>query len=785
MIFTCVFSLVVFTIQGEIIPEYASVIEERTTLFMHDKRNGVPLWQNATTSELHDVRMEAASGGMIRRKRDWMIPPISIPENNKGPFPKELVKMKSTAAKSMKMIYKITGAGADLPPRGLFIVNKYSGMLSVTKELDREETQQYVLTTHASAEGQDYIETPINIIIKVIDQNDNRPVCTQNPFTGNVLERAKQNVPVTQVTADDLDDPETENSIIRYKLVRQEPIGGVFHIDPVSGVISLASFGTLDRETNPVHTLAVKAADMDGQGLSSTCTVVIHVTDSNDHAPSFSQKTYASTVQENKAGEIVARLPVTDRDEPLSVNAVTKFTIIKGNEEGFFNISTGPNKMEGIITTTKGLDFEKVRSFSLVLMVENEVPFAVPLSTSTATVTISVLDVNESPIFEHAGKQVSVFEDLPVGSNITKYTAKDPDTEREQRIRYMLQKDVAKWLDITEDTGHVTVRSSLDRESSFVKDGQYMVLIVAYDNDNEPTTGTATLVIELMDVNDNAPVLEQRRLQMCSTEPKPVRLTITDADGPEYGAPFSVDLHKEYHINWTVTSNSSSSAVWFLSPRRYLAAGEYQLLLRVYDSQMLFQDSSLVVEVCDCKGDDVTCVSGIQAASISTLFSFVLAAIFCLLVLLLLLLLLRRKCAGKREHFIHQEQDRGNILCYNEEGGEEDQDYDMSLLQRRPEVFCTDIAPMALPPVFYRLHREENEDIVNFIDDNLCTADDEHFVAPYDSVLVFGYEGEGSDAGSLSSLQSSSSDGDQDYKQLQHWGPPFKRLADMYAGEED
>lgn len=50
------------------------------------------------------------------------------------------------------------------------------------------------------------------------------------------------------MTAKDIDDPETANGIVRYKLVRQEPNGGVFQIDPTSGVISLATIGILDRE---------------------------------------------------------------------------------------------------------------------------------------------------------------------------------------------------------------------------------------------------------------------------------------------------------------------------------------------------------------------------------------------------------------------------------------------------------------------------------------------------------------------------------------------------------
>lgn len=51
-----------------------------------------------------------------------------------------------------------------------------------------------------------------------------------------------------QVSAKDLDDPNTFNGIVRYKLVGQEPRDDAFRIDPVTGNISLASIGILDRE---------------------------------------------------------------------------------------------------------------------------------------------------------------------------------------------------------------------------------------------------------------------------------------------------------------------------------------------------------------------------------------------------------------------------------------------------------------------------------------------------------------------------------------------------------
>lgn len=52
--------------------------------------------QNSTTPETHDALMRVIPrpyNGMIRRKRDWLIPPVSISENDRGPFPKQVVKV--------------------------------------------------------------------------------------------------------------------------------------------------------------------------------------------------------------------------------------------------------------------------------------------------------------------------------------------------------------------------------------------------------------------------------------------------------------------------------------------------------------------------------------------------------------------------------------------------------------------------------------------------------------------------------------------------------------------
>ncbi|KAM3870595.1 B-cadherin [Diretmus argenteus] len=732
------------------------------------------------------------SNSLSRTKRDWVIPAINFPENHRAHYPKAMAQIKSS--KLVPITYKISGPGADQRPQGLFVVDRQSGMIYVTQPLDREKQDKYILSAHALMEGTK-AEEPMELIINVLDQNDNRPEFTHNPFHGRVSESTATDHSFMTVTAVDRDDPNTENAIVRYRILAQVPAvprPHMFAINSVSGVVSVVAEG-LDRETHPEYKLIIEAADREGAGLTASCTAIISITDSNDNAPQFTITSISISVPENELGREVVWLKVTDQDERGSPNTYTKYSIIEGNDRGHFNISTGPSKMEGILTTVKELDFERVPVFTLLVVVENEVAFSRPVSTSTATVTVRVEDRNEPPVFSPAEIHMLRSEDAAVGSTVTDFTAQDPDTARKQSIRYQLRDDAAKWLSIDKNTGQVKVKSSMDRESSYVKDGKYTVLILAYDNDTVPATGTGTLVVSLLDVNDNAPVIKQRKATLCDRDPVPALLDIVDPDGPGNTGPFTVELQGEHRINWTISTNSTRN-VAALAPKRAMSPGDYNVLMRVYDAELLFQDSTLDVEVCQCQGAVSTCFIPHPAprAHIPSLATGVLGVIFAILLLLLLLLLFLRRSSSEKDGPLFEEAVRDNIFCYDEEGGgEEDQEYDLSQLHRgldhRPEVFSTDVFPNAQTLLHYRLRPQEDEELCNFIEDNLQAADSDPTAPPYDSLLVFDYEGVDSEAGSLSSLNSSGSDEEQDYQNLVHWGPCFSRLANLYTtrSEED
>ncbi|XP_053127566.1 B-cadherin-like [Hemicordylus capensis] len=732
--------------------------------------------------------------GLRRQKRDWVIPPISCSENERGPFPKPLVQIKSNKDKETAVFYSITGEGADRPPEGIFTIVRDTGVLQVTRPLDREVKARYVLFSQAvSANGQQ-VEDPMEIIIKVTDQNDNRPKFTQSVFEGSVAEGATPGAPVMDVSATDADDGvDTYNGVVTYSIVSQEPPqpnGHMFTINNATGLISVFSTG-LDREREPKYTLILQATDDLGRGFGTTGTAVITVKDQNDNPPTFDPLTYEAAVPENEPGYLVARLTVTDADEEGTSAWKTQYLIVKGDEGGNFAVTTDPQSNAGLLKTTKGLDFETKDKFVLQVTVVNEAPFSVTLPTSTATVTVRVEDVNEAPIFVPPEMSVEKSEDLPIGGLVATYTAEDPDKFLQQTIRYSMGNDPANWLKINPDSGMIESKAQLDRESEYVRNDTYTAIILASDNGSPSRTGTGMLLLRLQDVNDNGPEPAPKNFDICSRNPKPQVLNIVDKDLPPNTYPFVAELQSGSGANWSVQVNDDHTLTLKLT--KTLEPGDYGIAIDLADAQGLSKQTTIKARVCDCDGTAKNCerrayaVGGMGVPAILGILGGILA----LLILLLLLLLFVRKRKVVKEPLLPPEDDmRDNVYYYDEEGGgEEDQDFDPNLLHRdlaaRPEVTRNDVVPTLMPAPQYRPRPANPDEIGNFIDENLKAADTDPTAPPYDSLLVFDYEGSGSEAASLSSVNSSDGDRDQDYDYLHDWGGRFKKLADMYGGGEE
>ncbi|XP_074695340.1 cadherin-15 isoform X3 [Strix aluco] len=711
--------------------------------------------------------------GLRRVKRAWVIPPISISENHKR-IPHLLVQIKSDKQQPGGVIYSIKGPGVDEEPLGIFSIDKFSGKVFLNAMLDREENDRFRLKAFALDLGGMTLEDPTDLEIIVVDQNDNRPLFRQDVFTGRVVEGAEPGTCVMTADASDADDPETDNAALRYSILEQGA-AGMFSINATTGEICTARPG-LDRETVGVYNLTVQAADMSGDGLTTTATAVIYLDDINDNPPEFTKEEFSMEVEEQAAGVDVGKIFVHDKDLAGSPNWLAKFTVLEGDPEGAFAIRTDPLTNDGVISVAKPLDHEVRDRFELTVSVQNERPLepAAPSSPrALATVRVRVRDVNEAPVFRENPRRVSVLEGAPPGTSVTTYTASDPDTRQLQTLTYALLYDPADWLQLDPHSGTVRTKRELLHPSAFLQGGWYIALVLARDDAEPPLSATGTLSIEILELSPQHPQLAH---------------------------------------NWSITRFNVTHAV--LAVLVELPEGPYSLPLLLRDSGTPPRERQelLNISVCRC-GRDGTCEDSVLAAT-SAGAGVTLGALMIILGSILLLLVspplpvpthplpavlaglgaarARGRRRALRKGLLQRSGDdmRDNILNYDEQGGgEEDQDaYDINQL-RHPELFSPRAKPpvrrdaplsSATPPAPRKLPSSPS-DIEDFINEGLEVADGDPSVPPYDTALIYDYEGSGSVASPLSSIVSSLTDEDQDYDYLSEWGPRFRRLADLYG----
>ncbi|KAB0349471.1 hypothetical protein FD754_014328 [Muntiacus muntjak] len=219
----------------------------------------------------------------------------------------------------------------------------------------------------------------------------------------------------------------------------------------------------------------------------------------------------------------------------------------------------------------------------------------------------------------------------------------------------------------------------------------------------------------------------------------------------------------------------------------------YYLPIMVSDGGIpsLSSSSTLTIRVCACERDGRvrTCHAEAFLSSAGLSTGALIAILLCVVILLAIVVLFITLRRSKKEPLIISEEDvRENVVTYDDEGGgEEDTEaFDITAL-RNPSAaeelkYRRDIRPeVKLTPRHQTLSTLESIDVQEFIKQRLAEADLDPSVPPYDSLQTYAYEGQRSEAGSISSLDSATTQSDQDYQYLGDWGPEFKKLAELYG----
>ncbi|XP_051790096.1 cadherin-related family member 2 [Erpetoichthys calabaricus] len=400
-----------------------------------------------------------------------------------------------------------------------FDVNQATGVIFVKNKelLDREKFPDFIATLQAIDTSNKIGSTAIELILE--DINDNYPRISRDQYTPFVKEGPGEHVEI-KIEATDRDDPNTNNSVIRYGIIPSD-YSSNFSIDPITGF--LTNNGTLYRENiNPalngtIH-LNVSACDLGVPSLCSFVSVVINVEDINNNDPVFFADLYNFTVPESEPGAYVGIVRAQDPDQ-TEINNRISFSFSRGNV-GKFIIKTSKAKdnqgYTGNISVAQdvSLDYEEQKEIILsVIASDGE-------RTAEATVNIIVTDVNDEPPKLDATtlQDVSVKENKSTLGIVREIIGTDKDTNH-SLVYQMVSTAQCKCNVGVNDTvcrdwfylnpnGSVIVNESsvIDYEECHQVIMKVKVVdILTEKGVNHSETGT--LIINIQDINDNAPVI--------------------------------------------------------------------------------------------------------------------------------------------------------------------------------------------------------------------------------------------------------------------------------------
>ncbi|XP_076206571.1 protocadherin alpha-6-like [Aptenodytes patagonicus] len=293
--------------------------------------------------------------------------------------------------------------------------------------------------------------------------------------------------------------------------------------------------------------------------------VELEVTDINDNAPLFPAARRNLSIAEftSLPG---SRFPLEGAsDADVGANAQLSYTL---SPSEYFRIEEEESNSRSkslFLVLAKPLDRETVPVHRLLLTARDG---GRPSLTGTVELVISVLDVNDNaPQFNRSVYNVLLPEDALEGTLVARVSATDPDLGIYGEVIYEIDTFVppsaSDVFSIDAKSGEMRLTGALDFETVTF----YDLHVKATDQGNPPLSGHCKVVVEVVDVNDNAPEVWVTSLSVPVPEDAAVGtvvalLSVSDRDSGANGR--------------------VRCAVWPAAPFGLVAtfAGSYSLVLR-------------------------------------------------------------------------------------------------------------------------------------------------------------------------------------------------------------
>ncbi|XP_026213705.1 protocadherin gamma-C5-like isoform X3 [Anabas testudineus] len=230
--------------------------------------------------------------------------------------------------------------------------------------------------------------------------------------------------------------------------------------------------------------------------------VVVDIVDVNDNAPQFSTSNISLEISEAAAPGTRFRLE-SAHDPDVGTNSLRTYHLAAND---FFVLKV-ETKSDGSkfpeLVVDKPLDRETQASFRLLL---TAVDGGQSEKSGSTLLLIKILDVNDNaPVFDEPVKKVRLLENVARGTLVTKLNATDADSGNNGDISFLFSKytpeRVLKLFSVDSKSGEIHVKGDVDYEKATA----YHITVQARDGGSPAMEGSCNVIVDIIDVNDNAP----------------------------------------------------------------------------------------------------------------------------------------------------------------------------------------------------------------------------------------------------------------------------------------
>nr|XP_012151364.1 PREDICTED: uncharacterized protein LOC105663916 [Megachile rotundata] len=469
-------------------------------------------------------------------------------------------------------------------PKELFTIRQRQtptqtrGVITLIGELDFETQSMYALTMYATdpytEPGKDTRNIAgLSVVVVVQDVQDVPPIFTLAPPLTRINNSVQPGDIILRVHAED-GDKGVPREIVYGLVSESNPFTPFFNISETSGEITLAR--PLEELTQITHVgapvvLTVVAEEIrrsreEPPAQATVVDVGFLLGEPGNSPPYFESDNYMATIDENlEPGTVInfgEQYSTKVKDEDIGKAGVFALKLENNNSTFEINPTVAERTADFVISVRDNslIDYElyKVLSFKIVAQ---EVGPATNLSTSVP-ITIFIRDINDNPpIFEEESYEITLSENVTAGSRVLQVHATDKDTGAFGSIRYTsITGEGSEAFTMDPDTGLITVAmgSSLDREIA----ARLVLSVEARDENGSGNRGVVPLIINLLDVNDNAPVFEKDVYQFMLnsdltnfTSPAFIKAIDADAEPPNNVVRYEL-IHGNYENKFYLNETS-------------------------------------------------------------------------------------------------------------------------------------------------------------------------------------------------------------------------------------